>query len=271
MGMPKISIITPCLNDARHVGQTLRSIHAQDYVELEHIVIDGGSTDGSVDIIQSYDSRLAYWCSQPDAGHADALNKGLRRATGEIVTWICSNDLLLPGSLRAVGEFFARHPRVRWAVGHGLVVDEESRVKARIWAVPFSFWSIMLWLPWGACQPAVFMRRSALEAVGGVDPHRHVSVDTDLFLKLARLARPARMNRFIGALRYHDDSQTNRHAELIRQSDEEIRRQQGLPDLPRMVRRLAFRLYDARFRGYQWFNESFRREAPYSIGRLLTV
>ncbi|MCL2330284.1 MAG: glycosyltransferase [Phycisphaerae bacterium] len=266
MNTPKISIVTPCLNDARYLEQTLRSIHGQKYSHLEHIVVDGGSTDGSVEIIQSYADRLAWWVSEPDDGHADALWKGMQHVTGDIVTWVCSNDLLLPGSLQAVADYFASHPNVEWAAGHGLAIDEQSRVKARIWSVPFSYWSLMFWLPWGACQPAVFMRRSALEAVGGINRLRHVSVDTELFVRLSQRGRAARIDAFLGALRYHDTSQTNRLAQQVQQADEEIRQQHGLPRLPRLVRRVLYSLYDRRFRSYQWWREQTCGDGGYPVG-----
>jgi len=271
MHAPQISIVTTCLNDAGHLGETMESIHGQGYPNLEHIVIDGGSADGSVDIIKTYSDHLAYWCSEPDSGHADGLWKGLRKATGEIVTWVCSNDLLLPGSLEAVATCFRNDPGLPWAVGHGLVIDEDSNVLARIWGLPFTFWSIMFWLPWGACQPAVFMRRQAVVEAGGIDKTLNVSVDTDLFLRLAKIGRPARINHFLAALRFHKDSQTSRLAREITETDNEIRKRQGMPPLPPFLRKLIYRFYDLRFRGYQWLNELCRRNKEYPIATPVTA
>ncbi|MFQ5502584.1 MAG: glycosyltransferase family 2 protein [Phycisphaerae bacterium] len=261
-----ISVVTPCLNDARRLELTMRSIHDQGYADLEHIVIDGGSTDGSLEIIQHFTPRLAYWCSEHDDGHGDALGKGLDRATGDVVTWVCSNDLLLPGSLATVGQYFATHPQTDWLVGNGLVIDEQSRVSSRVWAVPFTVRSILFWELWGTCQPAVFIRRSAFEEVGGIDRRLNVAVDTDLFIRLARLSKPTRINSFLGALRFHADSQSNLCSREVRETDERIRQREGRPSWPPMILRIIHRLYGWRFRGIQRLNEALRFNKPYPIG-----
>lgn len=265
-GPLRISIITTCLNDVRYVGQALRSIHSQNYPHVEHIVIDGGSTDGSVDVIRSYEAKLAYWRSAPDEGHADALWTGFQRASGDVVTWVCSNDMLLPGALSAVAAYFETHPAVRWAVGHGVTIDEQGDVLARIWAVPFSRRSLMFWQTWGTCQPAVFMRRAAMEAVGGIDRTCNVSVDTDLFMRLASQGGPGRIPHFLAALRIHASSQTLRLAREVQAADEAIRRRAGLPNWPRALRRALYWAYHARFRAYQEVMELFHRGEPFPRG-----
>lgn len=262
----RISVVTPCLNDAQRLEQTLRSIHDQGFENLEHIVIDGGSTDGSAEIIRRYADRLAYWCSEPDEGHGHALWKGLRRATGDVLTWVCSNDLLLPGSLAAVARFFHEHPEARWAAGNGLVIDEDTRVFERVWAVPFTFRSILFWELWGTCQPAVFMRREAFEQAGGVDRSFDVAVDTDLFIRLAKTAKPVRIDHFLGALRVHQDSQSARLAGKLREANARIRRREGLPPWPAALLRVIHKLYEMRFRGIQRVNELLRHEKHYAIG-----
>ena len=117
MKLPKVSVITPCFNHAQFVDATMRSIHGQRYPNLEHIVIDGGSTDGSVAIIDSYRDRLAYWVSEPDDGQTDALIKGFDRATGDIYCWLNSDDLFEPNTLQEVAEYFAANPEVQFVYG----------------------------------------------------------------------------------------------------------------------------------------------------------
>jgi glycosyltransferase involved in cell wall biosynthesis len=269
MTLPRISIVTPCLNDARYLEEALCSIHSQNYPALEHIVIDGGSTDGSVEVIKRYENRLAYWVSETDAGHADALYKGLQRATGEIVTWVCSNDLLLPGALDYVGRFFQDNPNVQWAVGNGLTIDEESRVIERVWALPFTLRSILYWELWGTCQPAVFTRRSAMDRVGGIDRTLNVCVDTDLFIRLARLETPARIPHFLAALRIHKNSQSLTLAGRVRETDDRIKMRAGRPNGPASLMKMLYRLYYWRYRGFQVLNETFRREKYYQQGALI--
>src|ERR1044071_5583992 len=113
----KITVVTPSFNQAKYLETTLRSVHEQDYPCVEHIVMDGGSTDGSVEILRKYSAHLAYWCSEKDRGQADAIAKGFQRATGDILCWLNSDDVFLPGALRAVSEYFTRHPEAEVVCG----------------------------------------------------------------------------------------------------------------------------------------------------------
>lgn len=126
MTLPKISIITPSYNQAPYIEATLRSVlDEQDYPNLEYWVIDGGSTDGTLDILRRYEGRLR-WISEPDGGQADAINKGMRLATGDILAWMNSDDLYAPGALRVAGEYFAAHPETMFLYGDALAIDEHD-------------------------------------------------------------------------------------------------------------------------------------------------
>src|SRR5690348_892777 len=123
---PKISLVTPVFNSARYIEQTIRSVLAQDYPNLEYFIIDGGSTDGTLDIIRRYESQISGWLSEPDQGMYDALNKGFARTTGEILGWISATDMLHTGGLRVVGSVFRQFPNVEWVTGRPTVFHEDG-------------------------------------------------------------------------------------------------------------------------------------------------
>src|SRR4029079_9681492 len=125
---PRVSVITPSFNQARFLDQTMRSVFDQGYPDLDDIVIDGGSTDGSVDILRRYADRLAYWVSEPDGGQTHAINKGMQRAHGQVLAYLNSDDCYLPGALRAVAAFFDERPEVGLAYGDCQVIGPGGEV-----------------------------------------------------------------------------------------------------------------------------------------------
>ncbi|TNF47756.1 glycosyltransferase, partial [bacterium] len=129
---PGISIITPSFNQAPYLERTILSIHNQRYPNLEHIIIDGGSQDGSVDIIKRYEAVLDYWQSAPDKGHCDAINIGASRATGQYMTWVNSDDLLLPGALHRVASVIRESPATDIVYGNQVEIDQDDRVTKRV-------------------------------------------------------------------------------------------------------------------------------------------
>ncbi|NJO85210.1 MAG: glycosyltransferase [Blastochloris sp.] len=128
MDYPRISIVMPSYNQAQYLEIALRSVLEQQYPALDLIVIDGGSTDGSVEVLRQHADQLAYWVSEKDSGQADAINKGFARATGEVMAWLNSDDVYLPGALHAVGEIFARWPQVEWLTGWDMNIDERGMI-----------------------------------------------------------------------------------------------------------------------------------------------
>ncbi len=215
MNYPRISVVTPSFNQARYLEQTLRSVLDQDYPDLEYIVIDGGSTDGSTAILKRYSPRLAYWCSEPDGGQADAIAKGFQRATGDILCWLNSDDILLPGSLNRVGRYFHRHPRAEAVSGGAFVIDNSGRPPETAYGsytlgVPSTFDRFRFFGQEGVFQQATFWRKSAYEAVGGIDPKFHFAMDLDLFTRLARRRRFGRLPRMLACFRLHESCKSMR-------------------------------------------------------------
>ena len=211
MSSPVISIITPSYNQAAYLEQTIRSVLEQDYPQTEYMVVDGESTDGSVDIIRKYDGRLAWWVSEADSGQADAINKGLARASGEIVAWLNSDDYYLPKTIPAVMDLFAKHPEAGLIYGDVLSVDGEGNPINIQRFQPYTLDDMMAFKI--ISQPAVFMRRSILEKAGYLDPSYHFLLDHHLWLRMVQLAPFVYSPQILAAARYHDDAKNISHAE----------------------------------------------------------
>lgn len=198
--MTLVSIITPSFNQAAYLEQTLRSVLEQDHPQLEYLVIDGGSTDGSDSIIRRYESRLAWWVSERDRGQAEAINKGLDRARGELVAWLNSDDYYLPGAVRAAVAAFEEHPQAALIYGNMLAVDQTGAVINRLTYRPLTLEDLMCFQIIG--QPAVFMRRSALGELR-LDPAYHLLLDHHLWIRLACRGKILHVDQVWSAARYH--------------------------------------------------------------------
>jgi len=180
---PLVSIVTPSYNQAQFLEETILSVLNQDYPRIEYIVIDGGSTDESVEIIEKYEGQLAYWVSEPDRGQAHAINKGWQRATGEIVAYLNSDDLYTTGSVTTAVRALLSNPDVCMIYGDALVIDEHGAVIWQAHATPFNVAGVItteVKMP----QPSVFVRRSDLDAVGLLDERLHFCMDYDLWIRL---------------------------------------------------------------------------------------
>jgi glycosyltransferase involved in cell wall biosynthesis len=202
MNEPKISVITCCYNHAQFIEETIQSVLDQNYTNLEYIVIDGGSTDGSAEIIASYATRLSYWISEPDNGQTDALIKGFARATGDILCWLCSDDVFEPWTLREVAEFFTRNPEARVVYGDATWIDVNGRfLRAKkehgfnrfIWRYDHNF------IP----QPSTFWRQDLYRQVGGLDPNTDIAMDADLWLRFFSVTKFCHVDRPWSRMRSH--------------------------------------------------------------------
>lgn len=201
MTEPLVSIITPSFNQAAYLEFTLQSVLRQDYPHLEYLVVDGGSTDGSREIIQKYADRLAWWVSEPDRGQADAINKGLQRARGEVVAWLNSDDLYLPGAVRAAVTALQADPGAALAHANAFSIDAAGKIFnlqtfRQYTLVDLAAFNII-------CQPAVFMRRAALENAGYLDLSYHFLLDHQLWLRVGQQGGLRHVDQFWAAARYH--------------------------------------------------------------------
>jgi glycosyltransferase involved in cell wall biosynthesis len=183
---PKLTIITPSFNQAGFIEKTLRSVLDQGYDNLEYIVVDGGSNDGSVEIIRRFDARLAYWVSEPDAGQTDALNKGLARATGDIVAYINSDDYYLPGAFEHAVAGLERSG-ASWVAGKCHFVNVHGDDDDHTWVPSLPVKGRHRWVldPWSAPQPATFWRRELFERHGPFRADMHYVFDTEFCVRLA--------------------------------------------------------------------------------------
>lgn len=243
----KISIVTPSLNQCGFIPEMLASLESQDYPDWKHVVFDAGSTDGSVEVWRGWEERgkfrdreMEKWGNQetqklrnkeieifrnaetetfkngerrvrvfvePDRGQSDAINKGMRVATGEVVGWLNADDVLMPGALAKVAEAFEKNPEAVVVYGVGAKTDLEGREIKR---VPFlKFCPKRLSCAFGAVQPAMFFRRDAYWSVGGLDESLQYAMDWDLLLKLAKVGKVVAIPEHLANIRYYPETKTN--------------------------------------------------------------
>lgn len=183
----RVSVITPSFNQAPFLEATIRSVLEQGYPDLEYIIVDGGSSDGSVEIIQKYAHRLAWWVSEPDAGQTDAINKGFGRATGDVLAWLNSDDTYEPGALEAAVHFLQANPQAGMVYGDANYIDEHGRVIGRFPAAQTSYRQMLqgyVHIP----QQASFFRAALWHKVAPLDATFYFAMDYDLWVRLSKLA-----------------------------------------------------------------------------------
>lgn len=218
---PRITIVTPSFNQAAFLERTILSVLDQSYPNLEYIIVDGGSTDGSVDIIRKYQDKLAWWVSEPDRGQTDAINKGLRRATGEWVAWQNSDDIFYPGAFHDMASTAAKRPEAGLIIGDMMLVDEHDRPLRDIRYVTPSY-NAMRAEGMLIANQAAFWRRCLQENVGLLDDTFHCSFDYEWFLRLTRYTASVHVPRIWGALRLHGETKTSTKARMFQEENNRI-------------------------------------------------
>jgi len=202
-----VSIITPSFNQARFLEATIQSVLNQDYPEIEYIIVDGASTDGSAEIIQRYAGRLAWWVSEPDRGQTDAINKGFARARGDILAWINSDDTYEPGAVSEAVAYLQAHPDVGMVYGDTRFIDEHGKEIGRFPAAQTDYRRLRqgyVHIP----QQASFFRGDLWRKVGPLDPTFYFAMDYDLWVRLAALAPFVYTPRLWANFRLHGDAKT---------------------------------------------------------------
>lgn len=202
-GLPKLTIVTPSFNQAQFIEETIRSVLLQGYPDLEYMIVDGGSTDGSVEIIRRYEPWLAHWVSEPDAGQSDAINKGWRRATGDIIAYLNSDDTYCPRALATA----AAHLATGLVYGNYHVIDGASTLLETRQLCDLSFAEVLGWLT-PIPQPATFLRRDVLDSVGLLNPALHYTMDYELCLRVGRRFPMRHVSAVLANLRIHESAKT---------------------------------------------------------------
>ena len=207
---PKITVVTPSYNQAQFLERTICSVLEQDYPNLEYIIIDGASTDGSIDIIQRYENHLAYWISEPDHGQTDAINKGLRKATGEWVAWQNSDDVYYPDVFHDLARAALKYPHAGLIIGNMMLIDENDYPIRDICFVTPSYRALLA-EGMVLTNQSAFWRRSLHEKIGFLDENLHYGFDYEWFLRLSEQTKGEHINRQWGGYRLHDETKTNLH------------------------------------------------------------
>lgn len=214
--LPKISIITPTLNQGKYISCTIESVLSQNYPNLEFIVMDGGSNDNTIKVLKKYEKNLV-WYSKKDKGQSDAINKGIIISKGEIISYLNSDDLLLKGSLLLIGKYFSNNPGFDWVTGKCIIIDDKGKETDKIITGYKNFWlkyirnKFSLGILNYISQPATFWKRQVIEKIGLFDRTLFYAMDYDYWLRICKIYPMGFMDRNIAAFRIYSDSKSGKN------------------------------------------------------------
>lgn len=268
---PLLTIVIANYNYGRFLEMAIRSVLDQGVTRVELIIIDGGSTDESVDIIKRYETRLAYWCSERDQGQSNAFNKGFARARGKYLTWLNADDVLVPGCLAKIVAAFDRHPECEWFTANFLRATDDGRVMRIGWGPHYyPFLLQRTNSPVVAFGPSTFFAKALWERTGRVDERFHLAMDTEMWIRFISLGiKQRRIRCFCWAFRMHELSKTAEFAdhqlsqktqERFQQEDKWIKEKTGYVPSRMMKWGVRFwRIIDGSFLRLVWFQVTFRK------------
>lgn len=233
--LPLVSVVTPSFNQAQFLEKTLRSVLDQAYPNIEYIVVDGASTDGTLEILEQYGDRLT-WISEPDQGQTHAINKGFDMATGSILAWLNSDDLYTPGAIATVVEYFQTHPEAMFVYGDALVIDDQDRLFGMRAHVQACTRSSLVEVGDFIVQPAAFWRRELWEAIGPLDESLHYTMDYEYWMRAAEHFPLHYLPVSLAYERIYSLAKTSRGSVERVEEIEQVARRHGGSGLPRNFR-----------------------------------
>jgi glycosyltransferase involved in cell wall biosynthesis len=205
--LPIVSIITPSYNQVRYLEEAIRSVLSQDYPNIEYIIVDGGSTDGSVEIIKRFADQLTWWVSEPDQGQADAINKGFLHASGDIIAWLNSDDSYLPGTVSKAVSYLMDHPEVGMVYAEANLVDGSGKILGQFPAQQTNLERMLrgsVHIP----QQTTFYRADIWKKVGGLNPSFYFAMDYDLWVRIAKISQPVYVKQLWANFRLHGEGKS---------------------------------------------------------------
>lgn len=206
--MPRITIVTPSYNQGQYLEETIISILNQDYPNLEYFILDGASNDNSVEIIKKFSDRIDWWTTERDNGQTDAINKGFRRATGDLLCWVNSDDLLLPGCLKEIAKCYLEEGCPDLIHSNMVFLDSDSRILRAI-RIPKQTRFFMERGVWSVSAPSSFFSRTLMEKVGFLNEKYHIAMDMDIWMRMVvEGGKIAKVNKYLGAFRWHELSKS---------------------------------------------------------------